>query len=134
MDNEKYAYCKKCRKQIDKPKRKKLDSFQLQILVIASFASFGLAALAFIIYRLIAHKKKYCPNCGEEVKFYESPEDFPKKIPVINLPISSKKDENEESKKTEFVNCIECEEEIEKTAEICPFCGAVQNVNEDSDQ
>lgn len=122
-------YCKNCREKVE-PKRKKLDSFQLQILIIASLASFGLALPAFLIYRLIVHKKKYCPNCGENVEFYESPDDIPKKIPVINLPISSKKEEKEKADEKEYSKCIECGEMIESDVEVCPFCGVIQNEKE----
>lgn len=121
-------YCKNCRKKVE-PKRKKLDSFQIQILIIASIASFGLALPAFLIYRLIFHKKKYCPKCGKIVKFYESPDDIPKKIPVINLPVSSKKEEKEKTNEKEYTKCIECGETIESSVEVCPFCGVIQNEN-----
>ncbi len=118
MNNKKYAYCRNCRKEIQNPKRIKLDSFHLHILIIASIASLGFGFIAFLIYRFFFQKKKYCPKCREEVEFYDSPEDFPKKIPVINLPISSTQKK---------IECEVCGEMIESKATVCPFCGALQN-------
>ena len=58
---KKYAYCKKCGKPVTKPKKKTLESFHYQILVIAIIASLGIGLLVFIIYRKFVEKKKTLP-------------------------------------------------------------------------
>lgn len=137
---KKYAYCEKCGKQVKKPKRKSLDSFHYQILIISTLATLGFALVAFIIYRLVFQKKKFCPRCGAEVDFYKSPEEVPKKVPVINLmekleeknnKNQEEKEQKEEKKSTgqkQYKECESCGQEIDKNAKICPFCGVEQSV------
>jgi ribosomal protein L33 len=155
MIRKKYAYCKNCKKHIEKPKRKKLTSYHYQILIIASIASLGFGLVAFILYRLIIQRKKYCSGCRKEVKFYESQEDFPKKVPVKHLQArlekkrkkrkqkeTQEKEEKQEKKdleekaesseESEFlvdeghIICSFCGEEIEESLKICPYCGKEQ--------
>lgn len=133
MPKKKYAYCKNCGKLVKKPKRKSLTSFHYQLLIISTFATLGIGLLAFIIYRLIFQKKIYCPRCGEKVEFYASEDDYPKKIPVINLMerlekekkkknVGEKEQHTSDGKK-EYKKCVNCGQEIDEKAEICPFCG-----------
>jgi hypothetical protein len=118
---KKHAFCPHCLKEV-KPKRKKLDNFNWQILIIIIVSTLGLALIPFLIYYLVIRKKKYCPKCGSEVQYYDSPRDFPKKIPVVNLleKINSEKIDNDE---VEFMECYNCNQEIEKDSAVCPYCG-----------
>ncbi|MBY9007612.1 MAG: hypothetical protein KGD63_12750 [Candidatus Lokiarchaeota archaeon] len=125
---KKYAYCKKCGKPVTKPKKKTLESFHYQILVIAIIASLGIGLLVFIIYRKFVEKKKHCPDCSNEVQFYKNAKDVPgPKVPVINLLEKLEENKEIEEPKSDtsrkFVNCENCEKEFDDDATICPFCG-----------
>jgi len=137
MLGKKYTYCPNCRKKIKNPKRKKLTSYNYQILIIASIATLGIGLLAFILYRLIFQKKKYCPECRGVVEFYKSPEDFPKKVAVKHLlerlEIEKAKENSEKENEEEeffiedkYITCSFCGERIEAGLDVCPFCGKEQ--------
>ncbi len=139
MLGKKYAYCPNCRTRIKNPKRKKLTSYNYQILIIASIATLGVGLVAFILYRLIFQKKKYCPECQSIVEFYKSPEEFPKKVAVKNLlerlEIERVKEKSKDEIKKEedkvlledtYIICSFCGEKIEAGLDVCPFCGKEQ--------
>jgi len=136
---KKFAYCSQCGKPAKKPKRKSLTSFHYQILIISALATFGIALIAFLIYRFFIQKKIYCPRCGEKVKFYRSPNEYPKKVPVINLmekleeEKSNKEEKNQEipsTEKKQYKKCENCGQDIDMKADICPYCGWEQGTKE----
>ncbi len=136
---KKYAFCTQCGKPVKKPKRKSLTSFHYQILIIAALATFGIALVAFFIYRFFIQKKIYCPRCSAKVDFYRSPGEYPKKVPVINLmekleeEKSKKEEKNQQTHsmdKREYKKCENCGQDIDKKAEICPYCGWEQGTKE----
>ncbi|TXT64914.1 MAG: hypothetical protein BAJALOKI3v1_150017 [Promethearchaeota archaeon] len=134
MPKKKHAFCPSCGKPV-KPIRRPLTSFHYQILVISTIASLGFAFIAFLIYRFLIQKKVYCPKCGSKVEFYANPEEYPKKMPVINLmekleqeklqkqEKKQKTEQNESQGEKEYILCENCSREIDKKAKICPFCG-----------
>ena len=63
MVKTKYAYCKYCEKQIHKPARKPLDSYQKTKLKALIIGTLGIGYIAYLIYNKFFKKKsisKYC--------------------------------------------------------------------------
>lgn len=141
MGNEKgnYAYCKECNKPIENPKRKKYEGFHLHIIILIIISTLGLGLIPFLIYHYFIRPKKYCPECGSKLVFYDSPEDYPPpKVPPHNLleRVEMEKKEKEEKnklfqerqeryneKEKEYIKCPNCSRRIEKDALICEYCG-----------
>ncbi|MBD3196018.1 MAG: hypothetical protein GF317_13250 [Candidatus Lokiarchaeota archaeon] len=130
VKKKKYAYCRTCNKVVSKPKKMKLDSFHYQILIIATLSTFGLALIAFLVYRLFFQRRKYCPTCRKEVKYYDTPDDLPTpKVPVINLLERLETDkkaedlESNEESEIDYYQCDNCERMINGNLSICPYCG-----------
>ncbi|MFX1289307.1 MAG: hypothetical protein ACFFFY_12195, partial [Promethearchaeota archaeon] len=72
-----YAYCKVCDKEVEKPIRNPMETFQKVIWVMISIATLGAAAIVFaIIYA--RRKKEYCPICRTKVTFSSEPYKKPK--------------------------------------------------------
>lgn len=73
----KYAYCKVCDKEVTKPIKMPMETFQKVIWVILSIASVGIGAIIFAI--IYANKKKvHCPTCRAKVVFSSDPYVKPK--------------------------------------------------------
>jgi endogenous inhibitor of DNA gyrase (YacG/DUF329 family) len=140
MAKEKVAYCPNCRKPIEKPKREKYEGFHLHIIILIIISTLGFALIPFLIYHFFIRPKKFCPDCGKRVDFYDSPEDFPPpKIPPHNLleRVERERKEKEEREKlfqentkrpspireTEYIKCPNCSRRIEKESLICEYCG-----------
>ena len=145
---KKYAYCNSCNKPIKKPKKKSMEGFQLTIWSIIILSTLGLALIPFIIYRKLIVKRKFCPECGEIVVFYDTPQQFPGPAPaLLNVldKIEAEKKEKEKEKevakvkevakekqqieekskaeKREKVHCPFCHKTIDMGVTICPYCG-----------
>jgi hypothetical protein len=122
LNSSKHAFCPKCLKEV-KPKRKKLDNFNWQLWIIIFISTLGLALIPFLIYYFFIRKKKYCPKCGTEVQFYDSPRDFPKKIPVVNLLERVELSKKTDTRIKKYIECYNCKNEIEEDVIVCPHCG-----------
>ncbi|MFX0059438.1 MAG: zinc ribbon domain-containing protein [Candidatus Heimdallarchaeota archaeon] len=137
----KYAYCKVCKKQIDNPIRKPLETFQKVVWVIIIVATVGIAALVYAIY--VSNKKKnYCPTCLSALEFSKEPfekeeeELVPltpkekvlskagKKVERKEKPSEEEAEIEEERIKPEQTFCPYCGEDIKPNAKKCPYCGS----------
>ena len=123
----KYAYCKVCDKEVDKPVRKPIETFHKVIWVIISIASVGIGAIVFAF--VYANRKKvYCPTCRTKVEFSSEPHKKPDEEtePLTQRERVLKKAGKAKEKKTkaekETVSEI-TEEEKEKEQTFCPYCG-----------
>jgi len=124
----KYAYCKVCDKEVDKPVRKPIETFHKVIWVIISIASVGIGAIVFAF--VYANRKKvYCPTCRTKVEFSSEPHKKPDEEtePLTQRERVLKKAGKAKEKKTkaekETVSEITEEEEKEKEQTFCPYCG-----------
>jgi hypothetical protein len=136
----KYAYCKVCKKQIDNPVRKPMETFEKVVWVIIIIATVGIAALVYAIY--VANKKKnYCPTCLTALEFsketYEKEEEelvpltpkekvlskTGKKVERKEKP-EEKEVKTEERVRPEEIFCPYCGEDIKPDAKKCPYCGS----------
>ncbi len=124
----KYAYCKVCDKEVDKPVRKPIETFHKVIWVIISIATVGIGAIIFAI--VYANRKKvHCPTCRTKVEFSSEPHKKPDEEtePLTPRERVLKKAGKEKEKKTkaekETPLEITDEEEKEKEQTFCPYCG-----------
>ena len=124
----KYAYCKVCDKEVDKPARKPMETFHKVIWVIISIASVGVGAIVFAF--VYANRKRvYCPTCRTKVEFSSEPHKKPDEEtePLTQRERVLKKAGKAKEKKTkaekETVSEITEEEEKEKEQTFCPYCG-----------
>jgi len=124
----KYAYCKVCDKEVDKPVRKPIETFHKVIWVIISIASVGIGAIVFAF--VYANRKKvYCPTCRTKVEFSSEPHKKPDEEtePLTQRERVLKKAGKAKEKKTkaekETVSEIKKEKEKEKEQTFCPYCG-----------
>jgi len=124
----KYAYCKVCDKEVDKPARKPMETFHRVIWVIISIASVGIGAIIFAF--VYANRKKvYCPTCRTKVEFSSEPHKKPEEDgePLTQRERVLKKAGKAKEKKTkaekETVSEIKEEEEEKKEQTFCPYCG-----------
>ncbi|MFX1495573.1 MAG: hypothetical protein ACFFBZ_14915, partial [Promethearchaeota archaeon] len=67
-----YAYCNVCKKEIDDPVRKPLETSKKTVWIIVIVATLGIAALIYAIY-YANRPKNYCPTCFSELKFSKKP-------------------------------------------------------------
>ena len=124
----KYAYCKVCDKEVDKPVRKPIETFHKVIWVIISIATLGIGAIVFAI--VYANRKKvYCPTCRIKVEFSSEPHKKPDEETEPLTPkekVLKKAGKAKEKKiKTEEEDSSKVleEEEIEEELTFCPYCG-----------
>jgi hypothetical protein len=122
----KYAYCKVCDKEVTKPIRMPMETFQKVIWVILSIATLGGALIVFaIIYT--KRKKVHCPTCRTKVEFSSEPhvkakEDEEPLTPREKvLKKAGKAKEKKERVKKETTSEAEGEEDKDQT--FCPYCG-----------
>lgn len=140
MGKIKFSYCDYCEKEVE-PVKKKLDSMQITIWVIASICTLGFGIIGYLIYNVSFRKKHYCPNCESKLKFSETPFEKPKpleelttkervlaktgkKITVKEEP-KEKLEEEMEEKEEEKIFCSFCGEELSEKVATCPYCKAV---------
>ena len=118
-----YKYCEICKKEVENPVRKPLETFEKTIWIIVSIATVGIAAIIFAIY-YSNRKKKYCPTCFAEIKYRSEP--IVKETPSKPLTPKEKilQKAGIEKEVTETEEPVEEEEtEEEKDTTFCPYCG-----------
>jgi ribosomal protein L37AE/L43A len=140
-----YWYCKKCKKEVEEPIRKPMETFHKVIWIIIIIASVGIGALVFAIY-YYNRKKVHCPVCFSKLEVSSKPfekegeeeESIPKtpkekilkkagkEIPAKKRP---KEEEVEEVEKKERIKpeqtfCPYCGEDIKPGTKRCPYCGS----------
>ena len=123
----KYAYCKVCDKEVTKPIKMPMETFQKVEWVIISIASVGIGAIIFAF--IYANKKKeHCPTCKSKVEFSTEPHVKPKedeepltaKEKVLKKAGKAKEKKEKEPKKAPS-KIKEGGEEKDQT--FCPYCG-----------
>lgn len=121
----KYAYCKHCDKEVEKPIREPMQTFQKVIWVMLSIATLGIGLIIFII--IYANRTKdFCPTCrrkleisGEPIKKEKEEEPLTAREKVLKKAGKAK----EKKDRTERETPSESEEEEEKEQTFCPYCG-----------
>ena len=123
-----YAYCKVCKKEVEKSSRKPLSTMQKVGWSTISVITIGVGAIVYLIYRT-NRPKSYCPNCYAKLEYSNKP--FIK--PEDTVPLTAKekvlKKAGKEIKRKEKVEAGEDEvvEDIEKKRArgetFCPYCG-----------
>ena len=132
-----YKYCDVCKKEVEHPVRKPLETFQKIIWVIVSIATIGIGAIVFLFYNA-NRKKKYCPTCFAEVRVTSEPvveeevdttpltpkEKILKKAGVEKetAPTSQPEKIKEPKKAKDATFCPYCGEDIDEGIEKCPYC------------
>jgi uncharacterized paraquat-inducible protein A len=149
MTKKKYAYCKYCKKSIENPRKKPMDSLYYTIWLIVIISTLGIALIPFlIIYKL--KKKIYCPQCHSVLEFYDTKEQLPDKRPALEHifdkieedkkqkeqlikkeEIKEKIKKQKEKKKEiiEEIHCPYCHKVVENNILICPYCGVEIKTN-----
>jgi len=126
----KHAYCKVCDKEVNKPIKKPIGTFQKIIWIIMSFPTVGIAAIVFAI--IYANKKKvYCPTCRTKVEFSSEPHKKPDEETepltprerVLKKAGKAKEKKTKADKETPSEITEEKEEKEEKEQTFCPYCG-----------
>ena len=122
----KYAYCKICDKEVEKPIKNPMDTFQKVIWVMISIATLGGAAIIFIII-YTRRKKEYCPTCRKKVTFSDEPYKKPKEdeepLTAREKVLKKAGKAKEKKEKTEKDAALESTDEEEKEQTFCPYCG-----------
>ena len=117
----KYAFCAHCRKEIENPTKRPMDSMEKTVWVIIIIASLGIGAIFYLIYNKYIRKLDTCPKCFSTLKFSADPFEKPKKTEVKTPKekVMEKAGVEPPEKKHE-----EKEPEVEEKEGIfCPFCG-----------
>ena len=125
----KYAYCKVCDKEVDKPVRKPIETFHKVIWVIISIATVGVGAIVFaIVYG--KRKKVHCPTCRTKVEFSREPHKKPEEETEPLTPrervlkkAGKAKEKKTKAEKETISETTEEEKEQEKELTFCPYCG-----------
>ena len=68
----KYAYCTVCKKEVEQPVRKPLETFQKLVWVILIIASVGILAIVYA-FLVMNKKKEFCATCRTKVQFLSEP-------------------------------------------------------------
>ncbi len=120
----KYAYCKVCDKEVDKPVRKPIETFHKVKWVIISIATVGIGAIIFAIF-YANRKKVYCPTCRTKVEFSREPHKKPDEEtePLTPRERVLKKAGKAKEKKTKAEKETPSEIKEEKDQTFCPYCG-----------
>ena len=124
-----YAYCNVCKKEIDNPVRKPLETSKKTVWIILIVATVGIAALIYAIY--YANKQKtYCPTCFSQLKFSKKPFVTEEEKEEEAIPLTAKekvlKKAGKEIKSRKKEKEVRLEEEVEEVTEdttFCPYCG-----------
>jgi len=137
---EKYYYCPVCKKQIknEETVRNPMETIQKIIWAIIIIATFGIGAIAFLIYHFGVKEKIYCPVCSTKLTISGEPfekekeEEEPKtprekvmKKAGKELPKKKKKKSEEKKKadKEKGLFCPFCGSTLEAGTKVCPSCG-----------
>ena len=135
-----YAYCNVCKKEVEHPVRKPLETFQKIVWVIVIIASVGILAIVYS-FVVMNKKKEYCATCRTKVHFSSEPvkvkdeEEEPLtakekalkkagRAAEAKKKIAERKTEGEEEKE-ESTFCDFCGEEISANVKRCPYCHSV---------
>jgi RNA polymerase subunit RPABC4/transcription elongation factor Spt4 len=130
-----YAYCNICKKQVEDPIRKPLETFQKVVWIIVIIATAGIAAIIYAFY-IVNKSKSYCPVCltkltfttaqVEEKKEEETRILTPKEKVLKKAGKEIKKkepsDDSDDESKKNF--CPYCGEVIDLDIKRCPYCHA----------
>jgi len=138
-----YAYCKTCKKEVEKSSRKPLSTMQKTGWFVASIITVGIGGLIYLIYRS-NRPKSYCPTCFTKLEYSDKPFIIPddtipltpkeKVLKKAGKEIKPKKDVEE--KETEIIGepekkpssddtfCPYCGEDIEHGIDKCPYCSS----------
>ena len=119
--NNKFAYCKTCKKQV-KPVRFIKSGLYNRLWAVTIISSLGIALPIFIIFHRFVKKKIFCERCLSRVKFYDSPDKIPgTKEQVVRIVNTISLEDKEP------IYCKYCHEQIDISTSICPTCGANLN-------
>jgi RNA polymerase subunit RPABC4/transcription elongation factor Spt4 len=131
-----YAYCNICKKQVEDPIRKPLETFQKVVWIILIIATAGIVAIIYAFY-IVNKPKSYCPVCltkltfttaqieeekEEETRILTPKEKVLKKVgkEVKKKGQSVKIDDSDDDSKKLF--CPYCGEVIDPEVKKCPYC------------
>ena len=124
-----YAYCNVCKKEIENPVRKPLETSKKTVWIIVIVATVGIAALFYAIY-YANRQKTYCPTCFAQLKFSKEPFVTEEEKEEEAIPLTAKEKvlkkagkEIKRRKKVKEVRLEEEEEEITEDKTFCPYCG-----------
>ena len=122
----KHAYCKVCDKEVNKPIKKPIGTFQKIIWIIISFPTVGIAAIVFAI--IYANKKKvYCPTCRTKVEFssqaHKKPDEETEPLTQRERVLKKAGKAKEKKTKIDKEAPTEITDEGEKDQTFCPYCG-----------
>ena len=120
-----YAYCNVCKKEVEQPVRKPLETFQKVLWIILIIGTIGIAAIIYAFYS-VNRKKDYCPTCYASLQFSNEPFEKEKEeeLPLTPKEKALKKAEKiVESKKKKEMIPVKEEEEIKAEQRFCPYCG-----------
>jgi hypothetical protein len=135
-----YAYCNVCKKEVEHPVRKPLETFQKIVWVILIIASVGILAIVYA-FVVMNKKKEYCATCRTKVVFSSEPfepeeeDQTPMtakekamkkagKIAETRKKVEEKKPEEDEDEEG-AIFCEFCGEQIKEGLKRCPYCHAV---------
>lgn len=124
-----YAYCSVCKKEINNPTRKPLETFQRVIWIILVVGTLGIALLFFAIY-YFNRPKNYCPTCLTQLKFSKEPfkkegeeEEVIPSTPKEKILKKAGKEIKPRRKEKEVQIREEGIERVPSDKTFCPYCG-----------
>jgi hypothetical protein len=122
----KYAYCKVCEKEVTKPIKMPMETFQKVVWVILSIATVGIGAIIFAIIN--ANKKKvHCPTCRAKVVFstepYKKPKEEEEPLTAREKVLKKAGKAKEKKERVKREAPLEKAEEEEEDKTFCPYCG-----------
>jgi hypothetical protein len=137
MGDVKFFWCNVCKKEIDTPIRKPMDTMEKIIWIIFIAATVGIGLIPFLIYRYKIRPKNYCPTCETKLKisdhpFIEPEEELEAKTPKERVlkkvgktkEIHKRREEQKEKKqKIDEKKNEEIKEEVRSKLSKCPYCG-----------
>ena len=136
----KYAYCERCKKEVEQASRKPLSRMAKTVWIICTIATLGIAGIIYLIY-LAYRPKIYCSDCFTKLTYSDKPFEKPKKKREAMTPkervlekVEEEKGPEEEVVKIEPVKekpgkkkpvkkKKEEKKEDEKEKIFCSFCG-----------
>jgi preprotein translocase subunit SecF len=79
MAKSQYRYCNTCKKGIENPIKKPIDSMEKSIWIIIILSTLGLGIIPFLIYQYGMKERNYCPECQSKLQISDKPFEEPKK-------------------------------------------------------
>lgn len=123
------GYCKVCKKEVDKPIKKPMDTLEKVVWGLIIFATIGIALVVYLPYRFRIVKKKHCPTCYLLLDFKRPKEEEVK--PQFDTStargkvlekVEKVKAKPKEKREEEEYYCPFCGSHISPKASICPVC------------